>query len=168
MKNLVLYLSLAIFSSVAQAGWLDDISTAVGGHITDLKSRFADDQLIDGDIVTKTALRDDDRGHDRLHHGSGTALVIDAPEGRFVQLGPDFSSTPGPDYHVYISADIEVDHEDRFDKAKQVELGRLIKGSGASYYKIPEGTTFQSVTIWCKAFDEFIVSGDFDSPVTVR
>ena len=92
-------------------------------------------------------------------------MVIHAPEGRLIQLAPNFSSTPGPDYHVYISQDSNVDHEDRFDKATQIELGRLIKGSGASYYEIPESTEFQSVTVWCKAFNEFIVSADFESTV---
>ena len=87
--------------------------------------------------------------------------MVNTPEGRFIQLAPDFSSTPGPDYHVYVSPDTNIDHEDRFDKAKQTELGRLIKGSGASYYKIPDNTEFQSVTIWCKAFNEFIMSADF-------
>lgn len=166
MKAAVFVLVLALSSSIANAGWLDDISTAVGGHISDFKSRFADDQLINGDIVTQTTFRENDRGQDALHHGSGTVMVIDAPEGRFIQLAPDFSSTPGPDYHVYISPDSDVDHEDRFNKATQVELGRLIKGSGASYYQIPDNTEFRSVTVWCKAFNEFIVSADFDTTVT--
>jgi hypothetical protein len=165
MKTTALTVVLVLVSSFAHAGWLDDISTAVGGHISDFKSRFADDQLIDGDIVAQTTFRENDRGQDALHHGSGTVMVIDAHEGRFIQLAPDFSSTPGPDYHVYISQDSNVDHEDRFDKSSQVELGRLVKGSGASFYKIPENTEFQSVTVWCKAFNEFIVSADFESAV---
>lgn len=143
------------------ANWFDSISTAVGGHITDLKSRFMDDQLIEGDVVARTHFREDDRGQDTLHHGSGEVLLVNTPDGRFIQLAPNFSSTPGPDYHVYISQDTNVDHEDRFVKANQIELGRLIKGSGASYYRIPDQTEFQSVTIWCKAFNEFIVSADF-------
>lgn len=166
MKKSVLFASLLLISGVLHAGWLDDLSTALGGHFDDLKSRFAADQLIDGDIVAQTTFREEDRGQDALHHGSGTVLLINTPEGRFLQLGPDFSSTPGPDYHVYVSQDINVDHEDRFIKANQVELGRLIKGSGASYYKLPENTVFQSVTVWCKAFSEFIVSADFADPIT--
>lgn len=41
--------------------------------------------------------------------------------------------------------------------------GKLVKGSGASYYKLPENLSFKSVTIWCKAFNEFIMSADFES-----
>lgn len=162
MKNVaVLVVVFFVFSS-SHAGWLDDLSTAVGGHISDLKSRLTDDQLIDGEVIARGEFRENDRGQDTLHHGSGTALVIEASEGRFIQLAPDFSSTPGPDYHVYVSQDTNVDHEDKFVKANQVELGRLVKGSGASYYKLPENIEFQSVTVWCKAFNEFIVSADFE------
>ena len=162
MKTTALLVVLILTSSLVGAGWLDDISTAVGGHLSDFKSRFADDQLIDGEIIARGKFRENDPGQDTLHHGAGTALVVDTPEGRFVQLAPDFSSTPGPDYHVYVSRDINVNHEDRFVQANQIELGRLIKGSGASYYRLPENTEFRSVTIWCKAFNEFIVSADFE------
>ncbi len=161
MKKAVLFTGLILVSYSVHSGWLDDITTIVGGHISDLQSRFTDDQLIDGKIIARAKFRENDRGQDTLHHGSGSVLVVDTPEGRFIQLAPDFSSTPGPDYHVYVSQDTNVDHEDRFVKAKQIELGRLIKGSGASYYKIPDSTDFQSVTIWCKAFNEFIMSADF-------
>jgi len=166
MKKILLLAGSLLMSGLLHAGWLDGLSTAVGGHFDDLKSRFSADQVIDGEIVARTLFREDDRGQDTLHHGSGTVLVIETAEGRFLQLAPDFSSTPGPDYHVYVSQDTHVDHEDRFRKANQVELGRLIKGSGASYYKLPDDTAFQSVTVWCKAFNEFIVSADFTDPVT--
>ena len=159
----MLFTTLAVAAWSSQAGWLDDITTVVGGHISDLKSRFADDQLIDGEVIRQAMFRENDRGQDTLHHGSGTVLVIKTDEGQFLQLGPDFSSTPGPDYHVYVSQDRRVDHEDRFTGSRQTELGRLVKGSGASYYKIPDSTEFRSVTIWCKAFNEFIMSADFDS-----
>ena len=161
MKKTVLIIALTLAPYSVHADWLDNIKTAVGGHISDLMSRFKDDQLIDGEIIARAKFRENDRGQDTLHHGSGSAFVVEAPEGRFIQLAPDFSSTPGPDYHVYVSQDTNVDHEDRFVKARQIELGRLIKGSGASYYKLPDNTDFQSVTIWCKAFNEFIMSADF-------
>jgi hypothetical protein len=161
MKKIVLFAALMLAPYSAWSGWLDDIKTVVGGHISDLQSRFEDDQLIDGEIINRSKFRENDRGQDTLHHGSGTVLLVETPEGLFIQLAPDFSSTPGPDYHVYVSQDTKVDHEDRFIKDRQTELGRLIKGSGASYYKLPDNTAFQSVTIWCKAFNEFITSADF-------
>ncbi len=145
----------------AHSGWLDSLSTVVGGHITDIQSRFTDDQVIEGTVIQSASFRDNDRGQDMLHHGSGSVKIIQTAEARYLQLAKDFSSTPGPDYHVYISNDTGIDHEELFVKANQIELGRLIKGSGASYYKIPDATDFQSVTIWCKAFNEFIMSADF-------
>lgn len=154
--------SLLLVSSVSYADFFDKLTTAVGGHVSDIASRFKDDQIIKGEVIAQTKFREDDRGQDNLHHGSGTVSIIKTPEGRFLQLSPDFSSTPGPDYHIYISNDSKVDHEDRFDKAKQIELGPLIKGSGATFYKLPDNAQFKSVTIWCKAFNEFIVSADFE------
>lgn len=165
MKHILLlmFVSVTLTSNSAHAGFFESLKTVVGGHAKDLKSRFEDDQIIDGDIVARAEFRDDDRGQDMLHRGSGSVYLVDTPEGRYIQLAENFSSTPGPDYHVYISQDKEIDHEDRFVKDNQTELGRLIKGSGATYYKIPEDTDFQSVTIWCKAFNEFITSADFKS-----
>lgn len=156
-----LFFVLTLLSGSVYAGWFSDIGTIVGGHISDLQSRFTDDQVIRGEVAARTRFRENDRGQDALHKGAGAVYQVDTAEGRFLQLGPDFTSTPGPDYHVYVSRDTGVDHEDRFVKANQTELGRLIKGSGASYYKVPGGTEFQSVTIWCKTFDEFITSADF-------
>ena len=163
MKKVLILAGLMLASYSVHASFFDDLKTVVGGHISDLQSRFQDDQLIEGNIVASAKFRENDRGQDTLHHGSGSVVIVETTDGRFIQLAPDFTSTPGPDYHVYISQDINVDHEDRFVKANQTELGRLIKGSGASYYKIPDNTEFQSVTIWCKAFNEFIMSADFKS-----
>lgn len=160
MKKAALFIVLSLGSYSTHSGWLDDFKTVVGGHITDLQSRFMEDQVIEGKVLARAKFRENDRGQDTLHHGSGSVLIVETSEGRFIQLAPDFSSTPGPDYHVYISQDTKIDHEDRFIKDKQTELGRLIKGSGASYYKIPDDTDFRSVTIWCKAFSEFIMSAD--------
>lgn len=162
LRILAVIIGVTLTAPLAQAGLFDDISSIVGGHVSDIKSRFKDDELVDGEIVAQTAFREEDRGQDRLHHGSGTVLIVEAADGRYLQLAPDFDSTPGPDYHVYVSTDTSVDHEDRFDNDKQIELGRLIKGSGASFYKIPDGTEFSSVTIWCKRFGEFITSADFN------
>jgi hypothetical protein len=161
VKALV-FCGLVSTSWASHSGWLDDIKTVVGGHISDIHSRFMDDQLIDGKTIARAQFREDDRGQDTLHHGSGSVSIVETSAGRYLQLAPDFSSTPGPDYHVYVSLDTNIDHEESFVKARQIELGRLIKGSGASYYKIPENTNFQSVTIWCKAFNEFIMSADFN------
>ena len=163
IQKMLFAAGLLLASFAVHAGWLDSISTVVGGHISDLQSRFKDDQVIDGKLVGSAKFREDDRGQDTLHHGSGTVLIVETGQARYLQLAPDFSSTPGPDYHVYISPDTNIDHEDRFVMDRQTELGRLIKGSGASYYKLPDNTDFQSVTIWCKAFNEFIMSADFKS-----
>ncbi len=161
MKKFILISLFILITPFANASWFDNLKTIVGGHISDIKSRFEDDQLIDGTIVAKAQFRENDRGQDSLHNGSGSVLLVKSDEGRFIQLAPDFKSTPGPDYHIYVSQDTNVDHEDRFNHDRQIELGKLIKGSGATYYKIPNGVKVSSVTVWCKSFREFIVSADF-------
>lgn len=165
MKKILLIIGFALTPYSAHAGLFDSVKTIVGGHIDDIASRFEDDQFVKGDVVAQVKFREDDRGQDMLHHGSGTVQLIKNSDGQFIQLGTDFSSTPGPDYHIYISQDIAIDHEDAFIKKNQIELGRLIKGSGATFYQLPDGAKFQSVTIWCKAFGEFIVSADFNSQI---
>lgn len=165
-KRAVLVLFFAALAPNSSfAGFFDDLGTAIGGHIDDLQSRFTDDQVIEGRILATASFRDNDRGQDALHRGSGSVILIETESAHYIQLGTDFTSTPGPDYHVYISTDTAIDHEERFNKGNQIELGRLVKGSGGSYYKLPENHEFQSVTIWCKAFDEFITSTDFDAPI---
>lgn len=161
ISHTVTICALIILPLSAQASWLDNISTVVGGHISDIQSRFTQDQIVEGNEIHIASFREDDRGQDMLHHGSGTVKIIENSQGRFIQLAKDFSSTPGPDYHIYISSESGIDHEERFTQTNQIELGKLIKGSGASYYQIPDNTNVESVTIWCKAFNEFIMSADF-------
>ena len=137
----------------AQAGIL-------GGHFDDFKSRFTADQIIEGDVVAKGSFRDDDRGQDFLHRGSGGVSIKVVDGKRFVQLESDFTSTPGPDYHVYVSFFNGIEDIREFNSFQSLELGKLIKGSGASFYEIPDGATVRSVTIVCKQFNAFITSAD--------
>ena len=155
---------MLIASAQASAGIFDSIKTIVGGHIDDIRSRSTDDQLIGSyiDVIREGQIRENDPGQDAFHNASGTVQlrVIDGIS--YIQLDSDFTSTPGPDYHVYISETQGIKTESDFMQTTQVELGRLIKGSGASYYEIKgiHPINIGSVTIWCKAFGEFIGSAD--------
>lgn len=147
----------------AHAGFFDDVRTIIGGHIDDAKSRFTDDQVLTDVKVLKSGDIDTEaRGQDFVHSASGTINIVEKDGKRYVQLAPNFTSTPGPDYHVYVSFKRDIKHEDDFSHSEQVELGRLIKGTGASYYEIPEGALVNSVTIWCKAFGEYIGSANVE------
>ena len=144
----------------ASAGFFQDVVDAVKGHVDDVNGRLADDEFVEGKVIAEGIFREDDRGQDLLHRGGGTVHVIRNDGKRYIQLEADFWTTPGPDYHVYVSAVRGISDEGDFHRAETVELGRLIKGSGASYYEIPAGVRVRSVTIWCKKFGEFIASAD--------
>ena len=133
--------------------------TVVFGHIQDAASRFTpDEQLSEGVLTHKGVIRENDPGQDAIHRAGGTVTIID---GKTIQLNADFWSTVGPDYHVYISSDLDIVDEASFKASSQIELGRLSKGKGASEYESPVKLNNDvSVTIWCKAFGEFIGSAN--------
>ena len=160
----IIAIAMATFTP-AHAGWFDDVRRAVTGHIEDAAGRLADDEILLN--VTQLAdgkFREDDPGQDAIHHGKGSAYVVEKDGKFFVQLGVDFHTGLGPDYHVYVSPDSGINHERVFNRTEQVNLGRLSKGSGASYYEISgiDALTVGSVTIWCKQFGEFIASADIN------
>ena len=143
--------------------------TVVQGHIDDAISRIVpvdlDDAIISGGIVATGSIDTEAPGQDLIHNASGHISLVHNSEGYYVQLGNDFTSSPGPDYHVYISLGPKIDDEDDFNLFKRFELGELERGKGPSHYfvkpevldEIDHLTSF-SVVIWCKAFGEYIGS----------
>ena len=159
MRALIIALMLMV-PITASAGIWDDIVGAVKGHVEDVEGRLAEDQYVKGKVIRSGEFREDDRGQDLLHRGGGAVNIVRNDGKRYIQLEANFWTTPGPDYHVYVSAVRGISDEGDFYRAKTIELGKLTKGSGASYYEIPKGTRVGSVTIWCKKFGEFIASAD--------
>ncbi|CAM3643587.1 DM13 domain-containing protein [Polynucleobacter antarcticus] len=96
-----------------------------------------------------------------LHSSSGTWSVVRVGNELFLQSGENFRSSPGPDYHVYISKDPAIKDNDQFGKA-QIEVSRLSKPNGAAYYKLATDDldSVHSILIWCKQFKEYIGSAD--------
>jgi hypothetical protein len=155
----ILFLSLPI-----NAGVLDVIT----GHAKDIKSRFAKDEFIISNpkdsAIKKGSIDTNAKGQDFLHNASGDIYIVKKDNQFYIQLDKNFKSSPGPDYHVYISKSNNIKDEDDFDNGKQIDLGSLIKGSGASYYLIKDinPTDIKSATILCKRFHEYIGSSNLD------
>ena len=84
MRRITLILALTLAPLTAQADFFDSLKTVVGGHIDDLQSRFMEDQVIEGTELARAQFREDDRGQDSLHHGSGTVTIVETEEGRFL------------------------------------------------------------------------------------
>lgn len=84
-------------------------------------------------------------GADDLHQGRGVANVIRLVDGSLVVSLTDFEVTNGPDLRVTL-----------FDGSDYLDLGPLKGNIGNQNYEIPPGTdlaAFESVVIWCRAFD---------------
>ena len=65
-----------------------------------------------------------------------------------------------PFYDISL-VDKKIVDEQSFNSVEQIELGKLVKGSGASFYEVPAHINvqhIQSITIWCKRFGQFMGS----------
>ena len=159
MKKILVGVVVAILSShlVVSAQVLD----AIRGHTQDLKSRLTENQKIEGQTIKSGTIDTKAKGQDLVHNSSGTWTLVRVGQQLYLQSGEDFRSSPGPDYHVYFSNGPAIKGKDEFS-SKQVEVGRLAKPNGASYY--PLQTTdineVKSVLIWCKQFKQYIGSAD--------
>lgn len=144
----------------AHAQFLD----ALRGHAQDLKARFESNQTIQGITLKRGEIDTKAKGQDFLHSSSGQWSVIQVGNQLFLQSGEDFRSSPGPDYHVYISNKPAIKDNDEFSAA-QIEVSRLKKPNGAAFYllKTENMEEVNSVLIWCKQFKEYIGSADLNS-----
>ena len=88
------------------------------------------------------------------HSTSGRARILRLPDGsRYLRLDR-FSTSNGPDVHVYLSAAPAGGPGDAFDD-DYVELGELKGNIGDQNYLIPTDVGvahFRSAVIWCKRF----------------
>lgn len=151
-------LSLLLFClSAGNAQILD----AFRGHVQDIRSRFGDHQKIDGQILKMGTIDTKAKGQDIIHNSSGTWSLVRVGQQLYLQSGEDFRSSPGPDYHVYVSNGPAIKDNDEFS-SRQVEVGRLSKPNGAGYYllKTEDVQDVASILIWCKKFKEYIGSAD--------
>ncbi|MEX0916597.1 MAG: DM13 domain-containing protein [Candidatus Spechtbacterales bacterium] len=91
-------------------------------------------------------------GADAIHKGSGTARIIQTPEGSVLRL-EDFEVTNGPDLYVLLTNNETPRSHDDF--GEYVELAPLKGNIGNQTYQLPDGTDpgmFKSAVIYCKAF----------------
>lgn len=137
------------------------IFDAFRGHIQDIKSRFGEHQKIEGQVLKKGVIDTNAKGQDLVHNSSGSWMLVRSGDQLYLQSGEDFRSSPGPDYHVYVSDAPAIKDNNEFGSS-QIEIGRLTKPNGAAYYplKAMDAKQIRSVLIWCKQFKEYIGSAD--------
>jgi len=99
---------------------------------------------------------------DKVHWGKGSVTVYSSPTGLEVYLGADFEVGPGPDYHIYLIDQLDIQKPEQFDPDTALELGRLKSFKGGQVYAAPSDRLLnnQSVVVWCKRFRQLITSAN--------
>ena len=89
------------------------------------------------------------------HETSGTATVIELPDGSRTLRLEDFSTSNGPDLHVWMSEKKAGGNWFKYGGGRKAQLGELKANQGSHNYAIPadvELDGLRSVVIWCKRF----------------
>ncbi|MGC7093076.1 DM13 domain-containing protein [Amycolatopsis lurida] len=90
------------------------------------------------------------------HDTSGKARVVDLGDGNRVLRLEGFSTSDGPDVHVWLSAATAGGEWGKYDDGAVVKLGKIKATDGNQNYAIPADaklTGLRSVVIWCDRFN---------------
>ncbi|TDV50940.1 DM13 domain-containing protein [Actinophytocola oryzae] len=90
------------------------------------------------------------------HDTSGTARVLELPNGSRVLRLEAFSTSDGPDVHVWLSDATAGGDWNAYDDGRYVPLGEIKATDGNHNYAIPadaELAGLRSVVIWCDRFN---------------
>jgi hypothetical protein len=90
------------------------------------------------------------------HNTSGTARVLRLADGSRVLRLENFSTSDGPDVHVWLSEAKAGGPDGSFDDGRYVKLGKMKATEGNQNYPIPNDAKLnglQSVVIWCDRFN---------------
>jgi hypothetical protein len=90
------------------------------------------------------------------HDTAGTASVLELPDGSRVLRLEGFSTSDGPDVHVWLSDAAAGGDWHSYDDGRYVPLGEIKATEGNHNYAIPADadlTGLQSAVIWCDRFN---------------
>ncbi|WP_153028498.1 DM13 domain-containing protein [Amycolatopsis sp. YIM 10] len=90
------------------------------------------------------------------HDTSGKARVVDLGDGNRVLRLEGFSTSDGPDVHVWLSAATAGGEWGKYDDGAVVKLGKIKATDGNQNYNIPADAKLsglRSVVIWCDRFN---------------
>ena len=90
------------------------------------------------------------------HDTSGTARVLELPDGSRVLRLEGFSTSDGPDVHVWLSDATAGGDWNKYDDGRFVALGEIKATDGNHNYVIPADADLaglQSAVIWCDRFN---------------
>jgi hypothetical protein len=98
----------------------------------------------------------------RDHGTSGTARIVQLPDGRSFLRIEGLKTDDGPDLFVYLTANPADGEEGAFDD-QVVNLGRLKGNEGDQNYELPAQvgpTDYGTVVIWCDRFNSAFGAAD--------
>jgi hypothetical protein len=90
------------------------------------------------------------------HDTTGAARVLELPDGSRVLRLEGFSTSDGPDVHVWLSDAPAGGDWHAYDDGRYVALGEIKATDGDHNYAIPAGTDLtglRSAVIWCDRFN---------------
>ncbi len=90
-----------------------------------------------------------------LHPTKGTATILQMPDGSHVLRFTDFSTSNGPDVHVYMVASNDAKDVATVQHAGFIDLGSIKGNIGDQNYTLASDvdlSKYRAVSIWCKRF----------------
>jgi hypothetical protein len=89
------------------------------------------------------------------HATKGTATIYKLDDGTRVLRLTDFSTSNGPEVHVYLAAAKVVKRNEDVTSAGFVDLGDLKSNTGNQNYPLPASValdSYHTISIWCARF----------------
>jgi hypothetical protein len=141
----VTWIVLAVVVAVLAAGlaWFEPWRAFTSSHL-DEPVPVAAETLDEGMFVSQE------------HDTAGTARVLALPDGSRVLRLEGFSTSDGPDVHVWLSEAETGGEWDSYDDGRFVPLGELRATDGNHNYVIPADAGLvglRSAVIWCDRFN---------------
>ena len=93
--------------------------------------------------------------HTVLHDTKGTATVYQLGDGSRVLRFTNFTTSNGPDVHVYLVAAEDAKDSDTVKQAGFIDLGSIKGNIGDQNYTLASGvdlSKYRAVSVWCKRF----------------
>jgi hypothetical protein len=136
-------LAVVAVGLVAGLAWFEPWRAFTSSHL-DEPASASGEVLAEGTFVSQE------------HDTTGAARVLELPDGSRVLRVEGFSTSDGPDVHVWLSDAPAGGDWHAYDDGRYVALGEIKATDGNHNYAIPAGTDLtglRSAVVWCDRFN---------------